>query len=105
MQGLADGYFVIPYTIGDYFARYEPQKKPVSVDQSEFKAAEAEVQARIDKFMSIGGEHSVDYFHKKLGRIMWNECGMGRNKQGLEKALKEIPELRDEFWNNVKLVG
>ena len=105
MQGLADGYFVIPYTIGDYFARYEPQKKPVSADQAEFKAVEAEVQSKLEKLMGIQGRHSVDHFHKRLGRIMWNECGMARNRQGLEMALQEIPKLREEFWNDVKVVG
>ncbi len=103
MQGLADGYFVLPYTIGDYFAN-NPSKK-ISTDAPEFKQAEAEVNARVAKLLAIKGKKTVDAFHRELGKIMWDYCGMGRNKAGLEKAIKLIPELRQEFWNNVNVLG
>lgn len=103
MQGLADGYFVLPYTIGDYFAN-NPSKK-VSTDAPEFKQAEADVNARVNKLLSIKGKKTVDEFHRELGKIMWDYCGMARNKAGLEKAIKLIPELRNEFWNNVNVLG
>jgi succinate dehydrogenase / fumarate reductase flavoprotein subunit len=103
MQGLADGYFVLPYTIGDYFAN-NPSKK-ISTDAPEFKQAEAEVNARVTKLLAIKGKKTVDAFHRELGKIMWDYCGMARNKAGLEKAIKLIPELRQEFWNNVNVLG
>lgn len=103
MQGLADGYFVLPYTIGDYFAN-NPSKK-VATDAPEFKKAEADVNERINKFLSIKGKKTVDQFHRELGKIMWDYCGMARNKAGLEKAIKLIPELRQEFWSNVNVLG
>ena len=103
MQGLADGYFVIPYTIGDYLARGGIAK--VGTDHTEFKAAEAQVNAQEKKFLSIQGKHTVDYFHKKLGNIMWENVGMARTQESLEKALREIPALRDEFWQDVKVPG
>ena len=103
MQGLADGYFVIPYTLGNYLGANEFD--PVDESHPEFKKAEQEVTARIHKFMSIGGKRSVDSFHKELGLIMWNHCGMARNKQGLEKAMQEIPKLEEEFWSNLRVTG
>jgi succinate dehydrogenase / fumarate reductase flavoprotein subunit len=103
MQGLADGYFVIPYTIGDYLARITPGK--VKADHEEFKKSEEDVKQRVHKLLSINGKRTVDDFHRQLGRLMWEECGMARNEQGLKKALLEIPKIRDEFWENVKVVG
>jgi succinate dehydrogenase / fumarate reductase flavoprotein subunit len=103
MQGLADGYFILPYTIGDYLARVKPDGK--SSDAPEFKAAEDEVEKGIKKLLSIKGRRTVDSFHKELGRLMWDNCGMGRNKAGLEQALKKIPEIRAEFWSNVAIPG
>ncbi|RXK54661.1 fumarate reductase/succinate dehydrogenase flavoprotein subunit [Oleiharenicola lentus] len=104
MQGLADGYFVIPYTIGDYLAGQKPNNKP-STDRAEFKDAEANVASMVQRFMSNKGKEPVNYYHKKLGQIMWKYCGMARNKAGLTQALKEIPALRDEFWANVNVPG
>ncbi len=103
MQGLADGYFVIPYTLGNYLASQRPQK--VSTDHAEFRKAEEDVNGRINKLLSINGSRTVDSFHRELGLLMWNYCGMARNRQGLEEALKRIPELRAEFWENVRVLG
>ena len=104
MQGLADGYFVLPYTIGDYLA---PQLGSAKVDTSDpaFAAAEADVQGRIDRYLGVNGTRSVDYFHRELGKILWDYCGMGRNQAGLEKALSEIPALREEFESDVRVLG
>ena len=104
MQGLADGYFVLPYTIGDYLAD-DIRTGPISTETPEFDAAEKSIRERIDKLMSGSGKHSVDYYHKKLGKIMWNKCGMARNETGLKEAIKEIAELRKDFWENVKIPG
>jgi succinate dehydrogenase / fumarate reductase flavoprotein subunit len=104
MQGLADGYFVIPYTINNYLATIGPGKRPPA-DAPEFKAAMAEVREQTRRFLSIKGKRTVNSFHKELGRIMWEYCGMGRNKSGLEKALELIPALREEFWKNVDVPG
>jgi succinate dehydrogenase / fumarate reductase, flavoprotein subunit len=103
MQGLADGYFVIPYTIGDYLA----QMPPVKVDalHPEFARVTKEVQDKIQQLLLINGTKTVDYFHKKLGKIMWNECGMARSKEGLTKAKAEIKALKKEFWSDVKILG
>ncbi|HNP19879.1 MAG TPA: fumarate reductase/succinate dehydrogenase flavoprotein subunit [Fulvivirga sp.] len=103
MQGLADGYFVIPYTIGDYLARIPSAK--ISTDHEAFKTAEAEVKKRLDNLLSINGSKTVDEFHKDLGHIMWEYCGMSRNEAGLKKAKVEIKKLREEFWKNVKVLG
>ncbi len=103
MQGLADGYFVIPYTIGNYLAGLGLDKIPT--DHPEFKKAEQEVKDRISKLLSIKGEKNVDFFHKALGKIMWNYCGMARNAEGLKKGKQMIAELRAEFWQNVRVVG
>jgi succinate dehydrogenase / fumarate reductase flavoprotein subunit len=103
MQGLADGYFVIPYTIGDYFAK--EGAKNISTDRPEFKEAEARVREMTNKFLTINGNKTPDDFHRALGKIMWDQCGMARNEKGLKDALKKIPELREEFWKNVKVAG
>jgi len=103
MQGLADGYFILPYTIGDYFANSGGKK--VSTDHPEFKKALEDAETRTKKFLSINGKRTVDSFHKELGKIMWDYCGMARNKAGLQIALKRIPEIRAEFWENVKVLG
>ena len=107
MQGLADGYFVAPYTIGNYLAQHASMNadEKVSTDHPAFDEVEKEVKDRLDKLMSVGGSRSVESFHKALGKIMWNKCGMGRTKEGLLEALQEIPKLRDEFWKNVRVPG
>ena len=104
MQGLADGYFVIPYTIGDYLAQQKPGSKP-SADGADFRQAEDNVAAITKRLMGHPGKEPVNYYHKKLGQLMWTYCGMARTKEGLEKALQEIPQLRDEFWANVNVPG
>jgi len=104
MQGLADGYFVVPYTIGDYLAQQKPNSKP-STELPEFAEAEASVAAMTKRLMSNQGSQPVNYYHKKLGKLMWDYCGMARTKEGLEKALVEIPKLREEFWANVNIPG
>ncbi|MBT9393853.1 fumarate reductase/succinate dehydrogenase flavoprotein subunit [Hymenobacter sp. NST-14] len=103
MQGLADGYFVIPYTIGDYLAQTAP--KPVTTEHPAFQQAQADVEARVQKLMSINGTRTPDDFHKKLGHLMWEYCGMSRNAEGLRYAKAEIQKLRREFWSDLKLVG
>lgn len=104
MQGLADGYFVLPYTIGDYLSK-DIRTGKVSTETVEFEQAEKEVKNHIQKLMGGAGEHSVDYYHKKLGKIMWNKCGMSRNARGLSEAIDEIAVLRKDFWQNVKVPG
>ncbi|MCX7637987.1 MAG: fumarate reductase/succinate dehydrogenase flavoprotein subunit [Cyclobacteriaceae bacterium] len=103
MQGLADGYFIIPYTIGDYLAGMPYEK--VSTDRPEFKEAMEQVTNRLKKLLSIKGKKTVDEFHRELGMTMWDYCGMSRNEEGLKKAKKKIQELREEFWQNVNVVG
>ena len=103
MQGLADGYFVIPYTIGDYLSKKLGEK--VSTDHDAFKEATSNVNKRLSHLLSINGNRTVDNIHKELGLIMWNNVGMARDKDGLEKAIEKIPTLRDEFWSNVKIPG
>ena len=104
MQGLADGYFVLPYTIGDYLAD-DIRTGAIPTNTAEFDEAEKSVKDRIDFFINNKGTHSVDYFHKRLGNVMWNKVGMARNKQGLEEAIKEIKEIREQFWKEVKVPG
>jgi len=103
MQGLADGYFVIPYTIGGYFAGTKLDK--ISSSQTEFVEAAKNSKALIDRLLSINGKKTVTEFYRELGHIMWENVGMGRNKTGLEKAISTIPNLREEFWKNVKVLG
>jgi succinate dehydrogenase / fumarate reductase flavoprotein subunit len=103
MQGLADGYFVLPYTVGDYIAR---QKGPaMKTDHAAFQQAEKDVAARIGKFLSARGKRSPDSFHRELGKIVWDYCGMSRTEAGLKTALEKIPKLREEFWKNVSVPG
>jgi succinate dehydrogenase / fumarate reductase flavoprotein subunit len=104
MQGLADGYFVLPYTIGDYLSD-DIRTGPISIDSPEFKSAEKEVKNRIDSFIKNKGTNSVDFYHKKLGKIMWDKCGMSRNTKGLKEAMIEIKELREDFYKNVSVPG
>ena len=103
MQGLADGYFIIPNTIGDYLATEKLEK--VEASHSAFKSAESEVAERTRKFLSISGKRTVASFHRELGKIVWDYCGMSRNETGLKTALKKIPELRAEFWRDVNVPG
>jgi len=104
MQGLADGYFVIPYTIGNYLAD-EISVKPIPTTHEAFEAAENAVRERINSLMNIKGKQSVESFHKRLGKIMWNKCGMSRNEQGLKEAAEEIRALRKEFWSDLRIPG
>jgi succinate dehydrogenase / fumarate reductase flavoprotein subunit len=104
MQGLADGYFVLPYTIGDYLAP-EIKTGPISTDLPEFVEAENNVKAQIERFINNKGTKSVDYFHKKLGKIMWNNVGMARNAKGLTEAIEAIAALREEFYKEVIVPG
>jgi succinate dehydrogenase / fumarate reductase flavoprotein subunit len=103
MQGLADGYFVLPYTIGHYFASAKPAKAPVS--HPEFKKAEESVRVLTQKLLSIKGKRTPTSLHRELGKLLWEKCGMSRNEAGLKEALKRIPELRAEFWKNVSVTG
>jgi succinate dehydrogenase / fumarate reductase flavoprotein subunit len=103
MQGLADGYFVLPYTLSNYFAG-SPQNRP-STDHDSFKEAENSVASRTNKLLSGKGTRTVLSFHRELGKLLWDKCGMARNKKGLQQALKRIPELREEFWEQVKISG
>jgi succinate dehydrogenase / fumarate reductase flavoprotein subunit len=103
MQGLADGYFVLPNTLGDYLA--SNRLEPVAVDAPEVKAVVAEVASRTQRLLSIKGTRTVASFHRELGRIMWEYCGMARSAEGLKKALELIPRLRDEFWRDVMVPG
>ena len=104
MQGLADGYFVLPYTIGDYLAD-DIRTGPIDTNHPEFEKAEAAVNAQIEGFISNHGKNSVDFYHRKLGKIMWDKCGMSRNEKGLKEAIKEINELREDFYKNVNVPG
>ncbi len=104
MQGLADGHFVLPYTIADFLSD-EIHTPEISTDLPEFVQAEKDVNERVNKLMSIKGNQSVDTFHKKLGHIMWEHCGMGRTKEELEKGIALIPKLKEEFWSDVKIPG
>jgi succinate dehydrogenase / fumarate reductase flavoprotein subunit len=104
MQGLADGYFVLPYTIGDFLSS-EIHTPRFSTDAPEFVKAENEIKEQLNKLWNIKGKQSVDSFHKRLGKIMWENCGMGRNEERLKKALQLIPELRKEFWSDLFIPG
>ena len=103
MQGLADGYFILPYTIGDYLAT--SKFKPVNTDEGPFKEVRGEVESYIKKLMSVDGKKTADELHRELGKVMWELVGMGRNSTGLKKALQMIPRIREEFWKNLRVVG
>jgi len=103
MQGLADGYFILPYTINDYLARVGAQN--ITPDRSEFRQAEEDVTNRFKKLMAVNGKRTAESFQKELGNIMWEYCGMARNETKLKKALELIPALREEFWKDVKVLG
>jgi succinate dehydrogenase / fumarate reductase flavoprotein subunit len=104
MQGLADGYFVVPYTVGDYLASQKPGSRP-SPDAPEFRAAEQNVTTLTSRLLGINGKEPASHFHKRLGRIMWEGCGMARTAETLKKALEELPKLRAEYWANLKVPG
>jgi succinate dehydrogenase / fumarate reductase flavoprotein subunit len=104
MQGLADGYFVLPYTIGNFLAD-EIAVKPIETSHTAFEAAEKAVSERINTLMNIKGKQTVESFHKRLGKIMWDKCGMARNAQGLQEAINEIQQLKKEFWSDVRIPG
>ena len=104
MQGLADGYFVLPYTMGDYLSD-DIRTGTIPIDSPEFEAAEKEVKDQLDTFINNKGTHSVDYYHRKLGKIMWDKCGMSRNEKGLKDAMREIKDLREDFYKNVNVPG
>jgi succinate dehydrogenase / fumarate reductase flavoprotein subunit len=103
MQGLADGYFVLPYTIGDYLAGEE--RKPVSTDAPEFVEAEKNVNELLNKLLSVNGTKTVHEFHRELGLLMWNHCGMARDEKGLQEGIEKIKVLRKEFWSDIKITG
>ena len=103
MQGLADGYFVLPTTIANYLADQKPGS--INTDMDEFTQAESAVKERIEQLVNINGTRTVDSFHKELGLLVWEQCGMARSKEGLEMALKRIPEIREEFWTNARIPG
>jgi succinate dehydrogenase / fumarate reductase flavoprotein subunit len=103
MQGLADGYFILPYTLSDYFAK--TKFSSLATNHSEFEKANKSVAERTEKLLAINGKQPVNEIHKKLGKVLWDFVGMGRNEKGLKKALKLIPEIREEFWNDAKVVG
>jgi succinate dehydrogenase / fumarate reductase flavoprotein subunit len=103
MQGLADGYFVLPYTIGNYLAPRMGRK--LDTDHEAFARAETEVQDRVARLLAIGGERTVDSIHRELGSLIWHKCGMSRSRESLTEALEKIPALREEFWSNVRVLG
>jgi succinate dehydrogenase / fumarate reductase flavoprotein subunit len=103
MQGLADGYFVLPYTIGNYLAN--ARQDNLDTDHAEVKQVESEARERVNRLLGVKGRRTVDSFHKELGKIMWNYCGMTRNKEGLAHAIEKIPEIREAFWEDVKIIG
>ena len=103
MQGLADGYFVIPHTINDYLATTEIERADIT--HPAFRRMATEVSLRVKKLLDIGGNRTVDSFHQELGKLLWDHCGMVRNEQGLKYAVQKIPEIREEFWRNANVVG
>jgi succinate dehydrogenase / fumarate reductase flavoprotein subunit len=103
MQGLADGYFILPYTIGNYFASVKPVKAASS--HAEFKKAEENIRLFTQKLLSVKGKRTPTSLHRELGKLLWEKCGMARNEAGLTEALKRIPQLREEFWKNVNVTG
>jgi succinate dehydrogenase / fumarate reductase flavoprotein subunit len=103
MQGLADGYFIIPYTLGDYLATAKLEQ--VDTSHPEFLQVASDVSERVNRLLAINGRRSVDSFHRELGRILWDWCGMTRNARGLTLALERVPELREEFWRDLRVLG
>lgn len=103
MQGLADGYFVLPSTINNYLADFK--KDEIDINHEAFKKAEKNVFDKLERLLNIKGTKTVDDFHRELGQLMWNECGMARSEEGLKKALIELPKIRDDFWKNVNVPG
>jgi succinate dehydrogenase / fumarate reductase flavoprotein subunit len=103
MQGLADGYFVIPYTISNYLANEKPGT--INTELPEFKEVEQQAEDKINKLLSINGKRSPTSFHKELGKLMWDKVGMARNEKGLKEAIEEIPKIREEFWQNINVTG
>jgi succinate dehydrogenase / fumarate reductase, flavoprotein subunit len=103
MQGLADGYFILPYTLGNYFAGLKPGA--VRADDAVFKALERDAEGSVNKLLAIQGKRTATSFHRELGRLMWDKCGMARTEAGLKEALRRIPELRNEFWENLDVPG
>jgi succinate dehydrogenase / fumarate reductase flavoprotein subunit len=103
MQGLADGYFIVPYTVGHYFASVKQAK--VTASHPEFRKVEGEVKAFIARLLSVKGKRTAMSLHRELGKLLWEKCGMARNEGGLKEALKRIPELREEFWQNINVPG
>jgi succinate dehydrogenase / fumarate reductase flavoprotein subunit len=104
MQGLADGYFVAPYTIGSYLSN-EIRTKSISTDHEAFISAEKKAKAQLESLLAIQGRQTVESFHRRLGQIMWDKCGMARNEEGLKQAIAEIQALREEFWKDVRVPG
>ena len=103
MQGLADGYFIVPLTIGDYLASYKPE--PITEEHPEVRATVEAVEGKLKRLLDVGGKRSVDSFHRELGRVMWEYCGMARSREGLQEALRLVPALREEFWQDVFIPG
>jgi succinate dehydrogenase / fumarate reductase flavoprotein subunit len=103
MQGLADGYFILPYTLGNYFASTRPDK--ISTDHPEFKKSHADLNVRLQRLLSVRGKRTVTSFHREVGKLMWEKCGMARNESGLKQALERIPDIRQEFWQHVNVTG
>jgi succinate dehydrogenase / fumarate reductase flavoprotein subunit len=103
MQGLADGYFILPYTVANYIAQSGPS--PVTEEDAAVQRIVGEAKERVEKLAKIDGDRSPDSFHRELGQLLWDQCGMARNAEALKKALDRIPELREEFWNNLRVVG
>jgi succinate dehydrogenase / fumarate reductase, flavoprotein subunit len=105
MQGLADGYFVAPYTLGNYFATEKPEQEKITTDAPEFEAAHKESRDKLERLLAVNGSRTTDDFHRDLGKIMWEYVGMARNEEGLKKAISEIQTLREQFWKDVKVTG
>jgi succinate dehydrogenase / fumarate reductase flavoprotein subunit len=104
MQGLADGYFILPYTLGDFFVR-AGRSDGFGADHPDVKAVEAQTRERVRRLLSVNGRRSPDSFHKELGKLVWDDVGMARNAVGLSRAIARIPEIREEFWRNLRVVG
>jgi succinate dehydrogenase / fumarate reductase, flavoprotein subunit len=103
MQGLADGYFILPYTLPNYLAG-QLGKQP-SIEHAEFRKAESDIRTKIDTLLKVNGKRSLDSIHRELGLLLWDKCGMSRSRKGLEEALRKIPELREKFWREVRVPG